>query len=142
MKKFFILMLSVVMIFAIGCSRASNPTYNKSPYTYETAIKNGDVVDFHRDQYNTEKLEKFMENVQNGIKDKVRITGYTIEGGAIITDLEFDGKIIKYTYDNTRDGFGTPTIEKKKFNANSIYKSDSKYYLKSSPNDILIFNML
>jgi hypothetical protein len=139
MKKFLIIVFSVIAIFAIGCKRANKPTYNKSPYTSETAIKNGDVVDIHGKQYNAEKLEKFIENVQNVNKDKVRITQYTIEGDAIIIDLVFDGKKINYTYDNTRDDFGIPTIEKKKFNADSIYKSNTKYYLKSSPNDILIY---
>lgn len=142
MKKVLILILSVIMIFAIGCSRDNKLTYSKTPYASETAIKNGDVVGIHGKQYNTEKLEKFMENVRKGIKDKVRITTYTKEGDAIITDLEFDGKKINYTYDNTRDRFGTPTIEKKKFNADSIYKDDSKYYLKNSPNDILFINIL
>jgi hypothetical protein len=139
MKKVLILMLSVIMIFAIGCRRDNKSAYNKSPYTSETAIKNGDIVDIHGKQYNAEKLEKFIENVQNGTKDKVRITQYTNEGDAIITDLVFDGKNINYTYDNTRDGFGIPTIEKKEFDADSIYKSDSKYYLKNPPSDILIY---
>jgi hypothetical protein len=139
MKKIVLLMLLVIMAFAIGCSRGSKPTYNTSPYTSETAIKNGDIVDVHGKQYNAEKLEKFVENVQNGIKDKVRITKYTVEGGAIIWDLEFYGKKINCTYDSTRDGFGVPTIEKKKFSADSIYKSGSRYYLKNSPNDILLY---
>lgn len=127
------------MLIGIWYSKQRKLTYNKSPYTSETAIKNGDVVNIHRKQYNVEKLEQFVENVKNNKKDKIRITNYTIEGGAIITDLEYDGKNINYKYDNTRDGFGVPTIEKKKFDMDSIYKSGSNYYLKSKPNDILIF---
>ena len=139
MKKFLIIFLSLIMFFGIGCSKESNPTHNKSPYTNETAIKNGDVVNVQGKQYNVEKLDKFIENVKKGNNDKVRITTYTDEGGAMITDLEYDGKKINYTYDTTRDGMGVPKIDKKKFNGDSIYKSGTKYYLKTSPNDILIY---
>lgn len=139
MKKVLIILICFIMLICMGCSEQSKHTYNTSPYTSETAIKNGDVVDIHGKQYNVEKLENFLENVKNNKKDKIRITGYTTEGGAIITDLEYDGKKINYTYDSTRDGMGVPTIDKKKFNADSIYKSGPNYYLKSKPNDILIF---
>lgn len=139
MKKFIIFMLLVIMIFSLGCNRYSKPIYNKSPYSSEIAISNGDVVNVQGKQHNVEKLDKFIMNVQNGIKDKVRITHYTEEGDALIRDLEFDGEEIKYTFDNTRDVFGVPFIESKKFNADSIYKSDYKYYLKNSSNDILIY---
>ena len=139
MKKVLIIFLSVIMFLGIGCSKVSEPTYNKSPYTTETAIKNGDVVNVQGKQYSFEKLEKFMENVKKGNKDKVRITTYTSEGGAIITDLQYDEKNINYTYDTTRDGMGVPKIDKKKFKGNSIYKSGTKYYLKNSPNDISIY---
>ena len=127
MKKVLIIILSLIIFICIGCSKDS--------YTSKTAIKNGDVVDVHGKQYNVEKLDKFIENVKNNNKDKVRITTYTIEGGAIITDLDYDGENINYTNDNTRDNFGKPRIENKKFDSDSFYKSGSNYYL----NEILIY---
>lgn len=139
MKKFFMVLLALIMFFCIGCGKNNRLAYNESPYTSETAVKNGDVVNVQGRQFNAEKLEKFMENVKNNKKDKVRITNYTTEGGAIITDLEYDGHKINYTNDTTRDGMGVPQIVKKKFKSNSIYKSDFKYYLKNSPEDILLY---
>lgn len=139
MKKVLIILISFLMLISIGCSKQNKSTYNDSPYTYETAIKNGDVVAINGKQHNTEKLEQFLENVENDKKDKIRIVQYTTEGGAIITDLEYSGNKIKYAYDRTRDGFGLTTIEKKKFNADSLYKKGSRYYLKSTPDDIWIY---
>lgn len=139
MKKIIIIIIPLFILIAAGCSKESKITYNKSPYTSETAINNGDVVNVNGKQYNTSKLEQFVSDVKKGIKSKIRITQYTTEGGAITTDLEFDGKRINYTYDNTRDGMGVPKIEKKKFNSNNLYKKDENYYLKSQPEDILIY---
>jgi hypothetical protein len=139
MKRVITIIITFIMFISIGCSKESKPTQNNSPYRYETAIKNGDIVGFNGSKYNIKKLDQFMENVEKGKKDKIRITKYTDEGGAIITDLEYDGKKINYTYDNTRDGFGLPTIEKKIFSGDSIYKSGSNYFLKNKPEDIFIF---
>jgi len=125
MNKALIIILSLIMFICIGCGKDS--------YTSETAIKNGDVVAVHSQQYNVEKLDKFIENVKNDIKDNVRITRYTIEGGAVITDLNYDGENINYTNDNTRDKFGKQIIENKKFDSDSIYKSGKNYYLRNSP---------
>jgi signal peptidase I len=138
MKKAITIIILSILFITMGCSKESKPTLNKSPYKYETAIKNGDIVGFNGGKYNIKKLDQFMENVKKGKKDRIRITTYTTEGGAIITDLEYDGKNINYTCDNTRDGFGVPIIEKKKFDGDSIYKSGSSYYLKNKPEDIFI----
>ena len=126
------------MIICFGCSKKNKVYFNSAPYTIETAQKNDDVIRTNNGtSYNTEKLDKFLENVKNGTNGKVRITQYTTEGGAILVDLSYDGKKITYTIDTTRDGFGAKTIEKKKFN--SIYKDNSGYHLKNSSEDIGIF---
>jgi len=130
-KKVLFIILSLIIFICIGCGKDS--------YTSKTAIKNGDVVVANGNQYNVEKLDEFMENVKNNIKDKVRITRYTIEGDAIITDLDYDGENINYTDDNTRDSFGKPSIVTEKFEGASIYKNGSKYYLRNSYVEILIY---
>jgi hypothetical protein len=145
MKKVLMIILLSTMIFCIGCNKDTKtnlttityPTETAIPYPLETAMRNGDIVGGRRIQYNVEKLTKFMKNVKGGSKDKIRITKYTTEGGAIITDLDYDGNKIDYTNDTTRDGMGVRKIEKKKFN--SIYKTASSYYLKNPFEDILIY---
>ncbi|MDK8191267.1 DUF4362 domain-containing protein [Paenibacillus sp. UMB7766-LJ446] len=40
-------------------------------------------------------------------QDQVRVTMYTIEGGAIIYELIYDGSAIQSTYDGSRDAYGS-----------------------------------
>ena len=130
--------LSLILIVCMGCNKNSKPTFNNTPYISETEIKNGDVVKTNNGiSHNIERLEKFTENVKKKSKDKIRITQYTTEGGAILTDLNYDGKKINYTYDTTRDGFGARTIDKKKFN--NIYKDGDTYHVKNSSEDIIVY---
>ena len=55
---------------------------------------------------NLNKLEKFIQNVENGNEDKIRIVRKTIEGDPIFDTLDYNGENIKYTYDNSQDKFG------------------------------------
>jgi hypothetical protein len=143
MKKAFVIFLSLIIIgILIGMryNSKNSVTSESTPYLPETAIANGDIVKTNGGkQYNVEKLQKFFEHVKNDKKDKVRITRYTTEGGAIIMDLENDGKRINYTFDTTRDGMGERKIVKKKFKSDSLYKSGSLYYLKDRSGDIQIY---
>ena len=75
-------------------------------YKYDTAVKNGDVVMGASGLKNVKKFHAFIEKVENKQSDKVRITAYSKEGYPIIFDLDFDGKIINCTTDNTRNIFG------------------------------------
>lgn len=92
-------------------------------YDLEQAVTDGCVVITYQKIYNKDILDKFIENTginsQNRIDDKIRIVEYTIEGDAIISDIEYkikdetyllSGKPVnKTTYiirtDNTRDEF-------------------------------------
>lgn len=120
-------------------SKKEDSTLAEQRYYVEFAIQNGDVVDVHGQHYNEEKLEQFMVNVKKRRNDKVRITRYTIEGDALIIDLEFDGEKIYYTYDTTRDAYGEHGVFKKEFPADSIYKTGSEYYLKDSSDEVWLY---
>ncbi|WP_121614874.1 DUF4362 domain-containing protein [Virgibacillus halodenitrificans] len=54
---------------------------------------------------NLDEFKTFVENVENGDKDTVRIAKYTTEGDPIFLTLEYNGKDIKYTYDNSQDEY-------------------------------------
>ena len=82
-------------------------------YPMEQAIKDGCVV-LDYAIFNNNKLNSFIENTkadsENRKDDFVRIVKYTIEGAAMITDIEYQsgvGYILKI--DNTRDAFGVDT---------------------------------
>lgn len=82
------------------------PTYPQTPYSYEEAIEKGDVVDMHGEVSNLENFTSFIEHVEQGTEDEIRITIYTVEGAPIFYDLRYDGNEIHYTYDDSLDGFG------------------------------------
>ena len=93
--------LSILCISLIGCS--SNGAYDS-----EEAIKRGDIVLTPLEDYNLETFERFLKNFSNKKEDMIRITGYTHEGDPIFRDLQFDGKVIHYSYDNSNDQNGQP----------------------------------
>ena len=98
MKRYlFLLLLISIILGTIGCS---NGAYNS-----KEAIKRGDVVT--RDEVaNIERFENFLTNISNKKEDTIRVTGYTHEGDPIFQDLQFDGKAIQYTYDDSNDQHG------------------------------------
>lgn len=82
-------------------------------YPMEQAIKEGCII-IGSDVFNKAKLDSFIENTNVNNKDRksdyIRIVQYTIEGDAIITDLEYKANIgFILTNDNTRDAFGADT---------------------------------
>lgn len=78
------------------------------PYGADQAAANGDIVNVHGKMYNLDKWKLFLENLDKGVPNQVRITQYTIEGDPIFYELVYDGaEAITYTYDNSRDGFGS-----------------------------------
>lgn len=80
-------------------------------YTAEQAEKNGDVVFSFNGAKNLTTWTAFVENVKQGRKDAVQLITYTVEGDPIFYNLDYDGREIRYQYDNTHDGWGTPKVE-------------------------------
>jgi hypothetical protein len=77
------------------------------PHNREQAEQSGDVVVLYEGIRNEDKWTTFMKNVKNKQQDQVRVTMYTIEGGAIIHELIYDGQAIQSTYDDSRDLYGS-----------------------------------
>ena len=79
-------------------------------------IKNG--RDDDQDSQNKSRIEKFIENVQNGNHEYITITSYTIEGDPITTTIKYGGKEAGYlvTRDTTKDQFGPQEIVEKEYN--------------------------
>ncbi|MBP1989348.1 DUF4362 domain-containing protein [Paenibacillus eucommiae] len=96
-----------------------------SVYDYETAIKNGDIVDLHGNMNNMERLDTFKTNMNLQKKDKVRITRFTIEGDPIFYNLAYNGTDIKLTYDNSKDKHGKKRIRSTNCKSLFIGKSDA-----------------
>ena len=83
-------------------------------YPINQAIKDGCVVISNNAIFNKNMLDSFIDNTTVDNKDRksdfIRFVQYTIEGDAIITDLEYKAEVCYIlTTDNTRDVFGADT---------------------------------
>jgi len=96
------------------------------PYPPEYIQAPDDIVNMHGDITNLERFYDFIDHVEKGKNDKVRIVKYTTEGAPMIHDLEFDGTEIHSTYDSTRDGFGSRSIEEANCKGITVVKTDSR----------------
>lgn len=65
---------------------------------WKFAEKNVDEVFWsHREIRNVQRLEEFMEHVNEKVQDQIRITTVTKEGEPVVTDLRFDGERLHVT---------------------------------------------
>ena len=79
---------------------------NKIPSSYskEDARKNGDVIFFkHKSTFENKKIKQFIYNVKNNKPDFIRFVEFTSKGDPVITEYQFNGKLIYYRYDSSRD---------------------------------------
>lgn len=124
------ILAAIIVLTLIGCS--STPALKS--YTPQQAIDNGDVVDVHGQMTNLEKLENFIIAVDKGTASKLKITTYTTEGDPIIYVLDYNGKTIIMTTDNSLDKFAGPMKGGVTYNSfTKIVKDDKQspqsYYL-------------
>lgn len=99
-------------------------------YKYNTAVKHGDVVMGPSGPANVEKLHTFIQKLQDHQPDRIRVTTYSKEGYPIIHDLDYDGKVIRCTTDNTRNRYGR-----------NVFK-EYGVYTKIAENDIHDFSLI
>lgn len=136
-RSFSLINLLPLLLIGSGCTWQADATKPKetlpSKYPPQSAIQQGDVVDFHGNITNSDKLARFISNYEKGQKDFVRITKYTIEGDPVLYELSFNGKSIAYTVDNTRDHFAGNGKGEKTFQCSKIGKKQEEkftdYYL-------------
>ncbi|PIH59288.1 DUF4362 domain-containing protein [Paenibacillus sp. LK1] len=112
-----LLTLLLALIMLTACE-ANDPTVDSpvvlnsfpeiiEPHNPEQAEQSGDVVVLLEGMRNKDKWNTFVKNVKNKQQDQVRVTMYTIEGGAVIYELIYDGSVIQSTYDKSRDAYGS-----------------------------------
>ncbi|MNP36001.1 hypothetical protein D3C76_1293570 [compost metagenome] len=112
--------------------------------SYREAQDQGYVVAGPSGLANVDKLIDFFEDYQNKKNSSITLARYTDEGDPIYVDLEFDGKEILYTYDNSWDGFGgqntgvrnTSCSQMGKRTGLRVDSNGTEYYLTSCNDDI------
>ncbi|PGR33130.1 hypothetical protein COC47_27670 [Bacillus cereus] len=122
MKKY-ILVFVVLSIFLIsGCSKESSLVDEKK-----------DVILKHEKIVNLNEFKSFVENVKLEKPDKVKIVSYTDEGDPIVQTLNYDGKEIRYSIDNSNDKFSSENNKEQKTVCKKLNKrqenSQVVYYL-------------
>ena len=132
MKKLGIVFATFVLALVVsGCSN-SGVTQLVQPQEAK-GVQGNIFVSQNRDKASDIKdLGNFLEAVNNGKQANLQIRQTTDEGDPILTTLEYNDGIIKYTYDNSHDKFagtdkGIQTSEYtkaiKEENNNGIYVS-------------------
>lgn len=108
MKKKNLLFALFISFFIVGCQNTENSTIKKPEQNnipdYTPASE--DVIDTHGEIQNIERFKEFLNNVERGKKDSLRVVRYTVEGDPMLHDLEYDGEVFKSTTDTRRDKFG------------------------------------
>lgn len=121
-KGNFIVILLLVLLVMLGCTENSIfelqehdiPNYHPSAE---------DVVNMHGNIENIERFMEFLNNVEKGQKDNIKIVSYTEEGDPILQELLFNGEVITSISDTRRDKFGAGSINE--FTCISIKSVDS-----------------
>ncbi|MBU9711916.1 DUF4362 domain-containing protein [Evansella tamaricis] len=120
MKKllYFSALVVILMVLA-ACNEAKGETFEtnivgnpihrmfEKPYSSDVAVKNGDVIGGSW-QGNLKRFYDFLESVENGESDVIRVIFYTMEGAPIYHNLVLNEKI-EYTFDATQDGYSSGT---------------------------------
>lgn len=126
MKKGFKLIILLTLLLT-GCQPEEQAIPNEAPNPPDPPQyiqAPDDIVDMHGDITNLERFYTFVDHVEQGQKDKIRIVNYTTEGAPMLHDLEFDSTDIHSIYDSTRDGYGTGSIEEARCKGVTVVKRD------------------
>jgi len=73
-------------------------------YTREIAHRNNDMMYDQIASYNTDRFLRFIDNLNRGIPDRIRITTFGIDRPAVPSILQYNGYVIRLTSDATRYG--------------------------------------
>ncbi|WP_332648927.1 DUF4362 domain-containing protein [Lysinibacillus sp. 54212] len=81
-------------------------------YSQNEAMENGDITPSNITSEQLEKINQFIENVKNKKPDFIRFVQFTSkdETETVITEYQFNGKLIYYRYDSTRDTSGQHVV--------------------------------
>ncbi|KJR46485.1 hypothetical protein UF75_3097 [Desulfosporosinus sp. I2] len=106
MKKLGIVFATLVLALVVsGCSN-SGTTQQVKPQESKVVQSNIVVSQFRENTSDVKDLDSFLAAVNRGKQAKLQIRQTTDEGDPIITTLEYYNDLIRYTFDDSQDGFG------------------------------------
>lgn len=107
MKRMFAISILFITIVIAGCQDKVSK--------YKPSSE--DVINRYVEVENVERFQEFYHNVLNGKEDTVRVVNYTTEGDPLLHDLEYNGDVIKSTFDTRSDKFGEGNLHTATCNA-------------------------
>ena len=84
--------------------------------------------------YNIAELDNFINNIEKGEQDKIRIVQYTTEGQPILSELEYKDNKFVLKIDNRRDGYAS--AQDKKITTTEYDATKYKLVKENEPKDI------
>lgn len=98
MKKWFIFVIAMSLLIVSGCGNQWK--------SYVKPVNKNDTITYSLGgNVNTDRLQKFIDNVDKDKKDRVNLIRYTDEGDPIIIHLYFNGENIEIAIDSSNDRF-------------------------------------
>lgn len=122
MKRYIIILtlIAICILINVSCSK-QNEYYDKS-------ISSENTITYEVDEtINSDRLQKFIDKVNNNKEDRINLIKYTIEGDPIITQLHCNGDTIEIAIDRSKDEFGGK--DKDIIDKNSIDIKELQQYL-------------
>jgi hypothetical protein len=96
----------ILLLFVLRCSSSNGVQQNQGGQEKVSGtLTNSKIIAVQESTLNVDSVKNFFDNFNRGQKVKFQVTKTTDEGDPIFHSVEFDGKTIKYTVDNTKDKF-------------------------------------
>lgn len=102
---FFVFFLTLLVSGCTSEQKSTDP-YTQTNHTPAYVKTMDDIIDRNGKLENKERFDEFLNRVQQGEDDHIRVVKYTTEGNPILYEYEFKKNIIDVIIDTTRDGYG------------------------------------
>ncbi|MDF2544761.1 MAG: hypothetical protein K0S47_4479 [Herbinix sp.] len=115
-------------------------------YTLEAALINNDIIYTQDRSFHVDRLIEFLDRLNKGIPDKIRITHFDTEETAFTGVIQYNGNAILATFDTSRNNcnryfihyYGTHLVAQVRYQDRpEVILED--YYLVTTNRNILIF---
>lgn len=97
-----VVFLSLFLLVACQNTNISNENEGNKKSNQSFTASSEDVIAKNDKIENFNGFTLFLNNIDNKTKDRIRIIQYTTEGDPIIQKLEYDGKLIHITEDQSK----------------------------------------
>ncbi|MDN7245984.1 DUF4362 domain-containing protein [Planococcus shenhongbingii] len=96
-------------LLAAGCQSSAEDPGNPDANDDDSSGRDR-IFNRHGEIENLDRFERFLSYVDQGQEDAIRIVNYTTEGDPIYQDLTFNGEMIQYVYDSSKDDYGSGEV--------------------------------